>query len=172
MASAAQTPRKGEVDAKALANLLLDWADEDGIPVSPMKLQKLLFFLHAHCVTRLGVNLIKQEFEAWERGPVIPSIYSEFKNEAKRPIKARARQFDPVAAKSVTAKCVLPGELLNTVRLVFDFYKMFTATELSTISHVEDGPWYEAVRLFAAGRNMDRRISSELIIQFFSEYDS
>ena len=153
------------MDAKALANLLLDWADSDRIGVTPMKLQKLIFFAHADFLIRFERPLIKQEFEAWDHGPVIPSVFQEFKASAKTPITSRAASFNPITAKRETVSCSLPEPELSAVRAVYDFYKPASATELSRMSHELEGVWRHARALFAKGLNMDRRISGEMILR-------
>jgi uncharacterized phage-associated protein len=153
----------GFVDAKGLANLLLDWGDADGVEISPMKLQKLVFFLHADFLVKHGRALIKQEFEAWNHGPVIPSLYREFKSFKDKAIRARAQAFDPVQATNVTAECHLDDCDLKQVREFYDFYKKLSAFELSRRSHDFEGVWRQARSLFANGLNMDRRISNDMI---------
>jgi uncharacterized phage-associated protein len=155
----------GFVDAKGLANLLLDWGDTEGVEISPMKLQKLVFFLHADFLVKHGRALIKQEFEAWNHGPVIPSLYQEFKAARDKPIRTRAQAFDPIQANTVRAECRIDGSDLQQVREFYDFYKKLSAFELSRRSHDFEGVWRQARSLFANGLNMDRRISNDMIIQ-------
>lgn len=162
----------GCVDAKGLANLFLDWSDDDGISVSPMKLQKLLFFAHADFLVRHNKSLIKQDFEAWDYGPVIPSLYQEFKGYRDKPIGSRAMSFDPVAAKRVQATCKLAEADLRMLRQSFDFYKRLSAIQLSEMSHEFEGAWRQARALFANGLNMDRRISNEMIVSFHNPIHS
>lgn len=154
------------VDAKALANLLLDWADGDGVSMSPMKLQKMIFFPHADFLAQYSVPLVKQEFEAWDYGPVIPSIYREFKVFRLEAITSRAKFFNPFDGTTSEPRCELPKIYFDTLREHYDFYKRLSATTLSDISHSYEGAWRQARSLFANGLNMDRRMSSELIIRF------
>lgn len=154
------------VDAKALANLFLDWASDDGMQVSPMKLQKLLFFAHADFLVRFRKPLIKQEFEAWDYGPVIPSVFQEFKTSAKAPITSRARAFNPVTAMREVACCSPPAAELSAIRAVYDFYRPASATDLSRMSHELEGVWRHARGMFVNGLNMDRRISNDMILSY------
>ncbi len=154
------------LDAKGLANLMLDWAEEQGRAITPMKLQKLLYFCHADYVVQFNKGLVKQEFEAWNYGPVIPSIYKEFKSDHKQPIRGRASIFDPVTATRKIASCALPADEEENVRSLFDFYSRFSAEKLSDLSHAHNGPWRQARSLFSNGLNMDRRIPSELIHRY------
>jgi uncharacterized phage-associated protein len=158
--------RSTPIDAKGLANLILSWAEVDHLPITPMKLQKLLFFIHADFLVRFGRSLLKQEFEAWDHGPVIPGVFQEFKRFSKNPITSRAWTFDPIDAVKKVATCSLPETEAEAVRAVYDFYKPLSATELSRMSHDLEGAWRQARSMFANGLNMDRRISDDMIVGF------
>jgi uncharacterized phage-associated protein len=155
----------GTVDAKGLANLFLDWSAEARISLSPMKLQKLVFFTHADYLVRTGKPLVSQGFEAWDYGPVIPSLYREFKHFKDKPVSSRATTFDPVTTKTLVSICQLPEQTAKLVRQMFDFYSRLDAIHLSELSHEFEGVWRHARSLFANGLNMDRRISNEMIIR-------
>lgn len=154
------------VDAKALCNLFLDWSESDGIPLSPMKLQKLLYFCHADYLAEFQLPLLKQSFEAWDFGPVVPSIYREFKKFGDKAVVGRATTFDPVTASSAVSATSFTPEFLQTLRYLFDRYKSFSAITLSHLSHMPRGPWRHARSLFANGLNADRKISDDMILRF------
>lgn len=154
------------IDAKGLSNLLLDWADWDGISVSPMKLQKLLYYCHADFLVMTGRPLVRQEFEAWEFGPVIPSLFHEFKSFEAKPIECRAFIFNPVTCNRELA---LPGNLGDyapVVRSTFEIYSRCTASALSNMSHSESGPWAETLRRFSRGSLRGRCIDNEVILRY------
>lgn len=151
------------LDAKAVANLFLDWADRDSLAITNLKLQKLLFFCHADFIKERGFPLIKEEFEAWDHGPVLPTVYRSFRQNASGAITNRATSFDPLTATATEAKLAATNEMRDWLRFSFDFYKRTGAFTLSDLSHREGGPWDRARDLFARGLNPDRRIGVELI---------
>lgn len=166
-AAPAHAVRNGlPVEAKALSNLILDWAASDGVTITPMKLQKLLFFCHADYLIGYGEPLLQQEFEAWDYGPVIPSIYSEFKEYRSGKIDRRAMSFDPVRAERIYLVCDLDKHVLDRVRALYSFYSEFSAEKLSDMSHSPGGAWRHARAMFANGLNVDRRIGDGMIKQF------
>ena len=73
--------------AQNLSNNILFRAKREKIPVSPMKLQKRLYYVCVQYVKITGVYPIFERFEPWPYGPVIPSIYFEFKSYGSSPIK-------------------------------------------------------------------------------------
>lgn len=151
------------LEVKAFANLLLDWADEMSVAVSPMKLQKLIYYCHADFLITNGAPLVAQEFEAWEYGPVIPSLFQEFKNCGAESIRQRAFRFNPLTASREIASPAELGPYLNSVRASFEIYGRLSAATLSRLSHSSDGPWSEALERFNRGRNMGKKISNNLI---------
>ncbi|MET1754916.1 type II toxin-antitoxin system antitoxin SocA domain-containing protein [Novosphingobium sp. RD2P27] len=165
--SDAKSPTPYEI--KGLANLLLDWSDQEKIQVTPMKLQKMLYFCHADYLCTFKRPLIRQQFEAWDFGPVEPSVFAEFRESSKSPIVGRAMQFSPTLGRRILATIDLNPDDLEILRPFFDFYKHSSATKLSDMSHDRTGPWFAARRLFDEGRNADRRISDQLISSFHSK---
>ena len=153
------------VDIKGFANQILDWADEIGSKISPMKLQKLVYYCHSDFLITFEKPLIAQEFEAWEFGPVEPSLYREFKHYGSEPIVSRACRFDPVTAKTSVALSPTLEMYSGVIRDSFDCYVRLTAGTLSTLSHIEQGPWHEALAKFNRGDNVGRKISNLLILK-------
>lgn len=62
--------------AKYIINKSIDF----GKPISPLTLQKFMYFVHLEFLRKTGEKLITDEdFEAWQWGPVIRSVYEKFK---------------------------------------------------------------------------------------------
>src|SRR4051794_9267350 len=80
--------------AKSIANFFIGLAAAKGEKLSPMKLQKLLYYACGWYAGYTGQPLIDEAIEAWDYGPVIPSIYHEFKRFGSGSITARATDWD------------------------------------------------------------------------------
>lgn len=65
--------------ALKVANTLVSLAHRQGMPVSGPQVQKLIYFAHATLLARFGRPLVKEEFAAWQHGPLLESLYHEFK---------------------------------------------------------------------------------------------
>src|SRR5215467_7486621 len=78
--------------AKAVANEFLYLAKEERRPVTPMQLLKLVYFAHGWYLALTGERLIDERVEAWKYGPVVPSIYHEFKRFGNEPITEYATE--------------------------------------------------------------------------------
>ena len=68
------------------ANTIIRKALETRTPLSPMKLQKLLYLLYARTLFLHNDTLFSEQFEKWQFGPVLPVIYDAFKRFRDRPI--------------------------------------------------------------------------------------
>ncbi len=90
------TTAKGH-DPRAIANLLLDLADEVGIPIGHVKLQKLIYFAHGVYLLEIGEPLVSGNFEAWQYGPVHPAVYRHSRELEQREStsEAKKRMYSP-----------------------------------------------------------------------------
>lgn len=131
-------------DGRAVANLILDIAESEGRDVTNLALQKILFFCHGWCIAKLGKPLVKQEFEAWQYGPVLQHVYREFKTFDRSPIKSRARKLDPTTGERVDLDITLDEETREVVRAATVFYSKLRPGTLVEMSHIAGGPWDRA----------------------------
>ena len=61
------------------ANALLDRAGEKTIKVTHLKLQKLAYYCQGLHLAVYDLPLFSDEFEAWRHGPVVSTLYHEYK---------------------------------------------------------------------------------------------
>lgn len=135
---------------KAIANYFIELSEQAGEALTPMKLQKLVYYAHGWFAGHTGKPLIDESVEAWQYGPVIPSLYREFKQAGAGAIRTRATDFD--TAKGDFVPVLVPGDpsMQQYLRNVWTSYGKFTAIKLSDMTHASDGPW-AATRLANPG---------------------
>lgn len=153
-------------DGRAIANLILDLAAENGQEVTNLGLQKILFFCHGWTIAKLGEPLIKQDFEAWQYGPVLAHVYREFKSFDRAPITLRARRLDPSTGHHVVAHSELSSEVVDVVRDAVKFYSKLRPGTLVELSHASDGPW-ASVWNHDGQTNPGMRIENSAIESYF-----
>jgi uncharacterized phage-associated protein len=132
-------------DPKAVANYLLDCAREDGEALSPMKLIKLAYLSHGWHLALTDQPLLRENVEAWRYGPVVPSIYHEYKGFGNQAITRYATWPDRVdnEVEWVTPKLTTASEsTLAILKKVWQTYKRYGATQLSAMTHQLGTPWY------------------------------
>jgi uncharacterized phage-associated protein len=125
-----------------IANYILWKAKEDGVKdITPMKLLKLVYFSYAWYLATYDKPLFSEKVEAWQYGPVIPSLYHEFKRFGSCPVTSYS------AAYSEDQKTIYPlinrndDNTCNVIDAVWNCYKDRGANQLSTITHEHDSPW-------------------------------
>ena len=64
--------------ASDIAKFVVNHADELGMNVSNMKLQKILYYLQGFSYSIFGEQLFCDEIEAWPYGPVVRGVYIDF----------------------------------------------------------------------------------------------
>lgn len=129
------------ISVQALCNTLLKRSFDENISVSPMKLQKLLYFIYRNYYQINGKPLFSEDFEAWQYGPVLRSVYDEFKTYGASNID----KFSKTANGDVyVINEDSNSSLQNIIDAVWDKYKCYTGIELSKITHKEGGAWRKA----------------------------
>ena len=120
-------------DAQEVADYFLALVDgESGDDLTNLKLQKLLYYAQGIHLALRGEPLFPQDVEAWDHGPVVPSVYHRYKGHQGRPIEASVGvDRDDFAPETC--------ELLDTVWAV---YGQYAPWKLRDMTHAEP-PWSE-----------------------------
>jgi uncharacterized phage-associated protein len=71
-----------------VVNFILVLGDQydDGDPISPLKLQKLLYYCQGFNLGAYNHPLFKEDIEAWEHGPVVVSVWRSYRIYGSRAI--------------------------------------------------------------------------------------
>lgn len=112
--------------------------------VTPMKLQKLLYYCYAWQLVT-NEKQFQASFEAWPHGPVDPEIYKEYKSYGRNPItESDSQQINE-----------------PLIDFVLDSYGVYSAIELSKTTH-EEKPW----KMFKATGEV---ISDKVLTEYYSK---
>src|SRR3546814_15090645 len=77
-----------------VANYMLERAESEGRHLTPMKLLKLVYIAYGWSLALLRKKLFDEQFRAWDHGPVVRSLYHEFKHFGGSAIRGRAVTLD------------------------------------------------------------------------------
>ena len=149
--------------AKQVANEFLVLAREDGKPLTPMQLQKLVYFAYGWYLAITGERLINERVEAWQWGPVIPSLYSEFKRFGSDAITDLARDIAQRPYRMSAGDPLKYGEAMLIIKRVWDIYGKYNASQLSGMTHEPNSPWSQTPEKDVKGTD----ISDEVIAEYF-----
>lgn len=149
---------------KSIANYFLELAEQQGEPISPMKLQKLVYYAHGWYAGYMHQPLINEAVEAWQYGPVIPSLYHEFKRFGAGSISRRAFDFQSDGPTEVPPPA--DPEVRTFLQNVWRNYGRYTGIALSEMTHAEGTPWQKAWQSSPGMRSVD--IPFSVIDEHFS----
>lgn len=66
------------IKAESVANYVIAYGMKIGHPVSNLQLQKILYYIQVHFLKKKGIPFFKDEIEAWQFGPVIPTVFYQY----------------------------------------------------------------------------------------------
>lgn len=159
--------------AKEVANHFLDLARKEGIDLSPLQIQKLVYIAHGWYLAIYEEPLIDDEYaEAWEYGPVFPSLYHEFKEFGADSIKRFATEAYYIdfleewdtSTPFVKENDIETQEFLNHI---WKLHKELTGGQLINLTHKEDSPWKKTRDRSGNIRNAD--IDNEVIKNYYKD---
>lgn len=153
-------------DVRAVANFVLDVAEEEGRVVSNLHINKIVYFLHADFLAAFSRPLVSAKIEAWTYGPVFRELYREFKQYGDAPIVGRARWLDPNTGQKQRAEWKFSAEEEEFLRELTAKYASMAPGVLVAQSHLEGGPWDETWN-HETRTNASMRISDEAIKSWY-----
>lgn len=154
-------------DARAVANYMLDHKGHSSVPLTNLSVQKLVFFAHGISISVTGQPLVRNSFEAWNHGPVVPALYEAFKSSRSSPLSKRALWYDWDNDRHIPVPAELDPRSATIVDVVLAVYGHLDGFALSDLTHEPGTPWY-AVRFPPPGiLYLNNRIPDNLIGRFF-----
>ena len=114
---------------KQIADYFLSKHSVDG-NITPMKLIKLVYIAHGWHLGITDTALIDENPEAWKYGPVIPSLYHQYKNYGDSVINVNIPNYN------------LGDENIEKfLERVWEVYGGYDGVQLSAKTHQSDSPW-------------------------------
>lgn len=112
-----------------IANKIISKTDlEHGDTISNLKLQKMMYYQQGFHLAYFGTPLFDEDIVAWQYGPVVPSVYQEYKSFESNSIST---------SKEGISLSDDEEELFNNV---YEEYSQFSAVALMKMTH-EESPW-------------------------------
>lgn len=118
--------------------------------VTPLRLQKLLYFAQGWFLARYGRPLFNARIEAWEHGPVVPEVYNAY----------RHLKGNGITSAGMPDESCFSEEEISTLIDVAAEYDKHSTWALVDMTHEPDTPW--------AATAWNDTISTEKIRAYFS----
>ncbi|SNY93490.1 Uncharacterized phage-associated protein [Cohaesibacter sp. ES.047] len=143
-------------ESTLLADYLICESRERGELLTPLKLQKLMYYADAWHLALYDKEITPEQFQAWVHGPVALSQYHRFKGYKWRPIDEEIEKPD------------LKVELKKHIDEVIDVFGSETAVALEIMTHKER-PWISARGDISEDEPCNAYISKKITKEFYQK---
>lgn len=128
--------------------------------VTPLMLQKLLYFIQGVYSALYGRPIFAEDCRAWIHGPVFPEVYDLFRDFRYNPIDdARFALIEGTAD-------ALTEEEKKAIDLVVNTFGMYGGKVLERITHNED-PWKNARKGYGEGVPSSELLPKDSIMKYY-----
>ena len=121
-----------------------------GMPTTHFKLEKMLYILEVKSLIHSGKSLIDENFEAWEYGPFLRSVYDKYSYMAACEINVRQK-----------TNRELPSDQRNAIINNIDELAGMNLWELAQISMEPNTPWAKVYE-----KDAQVKIPNQLIVSY------
>lgn len=151
-------------EARKICNFLLAHYDAERFDLTNLRINKLIFFIHAEALKMRAEGLVRNHFEAWQFGPVVRPVFDAFKVYGDGFITKPATFLDYSSGMQVPVPFddIAPQDR-DLIAKAFAEYSRFTTGQLVALSHEPGGPWDIVYRNHLTDKTASPRIPNELI---------
>ena len=133
--------------------------------VTPLMLQKILYFIQGVNLALYGSPIFQEDCEAWLHGPVYQEVYELFRNFKYNPIDdARFALLEGASDK-------LTENEKKVIDLVVNTFGMYSGKTLERITHKET-PWIEARNGYGDSVRSSEPLSKDSIKAYYSDVNA
>lgn len=151
--------------AAVIANYFIKKAKLCNETLSPMKLIKLVYLAHGWYLALEHEPLIDEPVVAWQFGPVVESIYQEFKKFGNDQIT----EFAKINEQEAISRLSNDKIALAILDRVWEVYGKYTAIQLSNLTHKPGSPWDIAWHQEEGKNIRNHCIQNSLIQEYFAQ---
>jgi uncharacterized phage-associated protein len=142
-----------------VANNILKRAFDQNVEITPMKLQRLLYFVAADYGTLThGTALFFESFRAWEYGPVLNSVYEKFRSFNGVPIRRYSRD---AAGNGLLINEETHPSLKLALDRIWGASKHLNSVDLSELARLPGSPWGTAWQVGSGSAIADADVASD-----------
>ena len=125
-----------------------------GSSMTPLKLQKLVYYAQAWHLAFYGTKLFNEEFQAWVHGPVNYELWQKYSG------------FMEIEPEEGIELPQFTDEQLDVMNQVWEVYGKYDAKYLEELTHKEL-PWIEARKGYGPGERCNVVISTDTMREYY-----
>jgi len=124
-----------------ISNNLLHLSFNENISITPMKLQRLLYFIYRNYLIETNQSLFSERFEAWNDGPTLSNIHANFHQYYNNPITHYYKSNDEIIYQVSEKENLYFSKILYSI---WNTYKFQNEIVLSKLIQRQGTAWYKA----------------------------
>jgi uncharacterized phage-associated protein len=144
-----------ESKSLAVAKYMLDKQRAAGDSVTPMQFIKLVYVAHGLMLGAYGRPLISESIQAWQYGPVVPSVYHATK----------AFRSSSVTSVGPASEHPFDSQEIKAMDTALRLFGNKDGVALSSLTHKDGTPW----SLTWSSRGKNGSISNDLIENYYNK---
>ena len=145
-------------DALDIAKYIIRWCDKNGLRITNLQLQKILFFIQKESIRKRGYGIFSNRIEAWQYGPVIPDVFYEFAGFGAMKLVLYEDLFSENSSKDT----FIDNESNKIIENILKECIYISPWDLVAKSHVSDGAWSNSISIAERYPITDQDISCEI----------
>ena len=149
--------KKKPTDATNVARYFQSKIDEEaGSSVTPLKMQKLLYFAQGWHLALYDVPLFNNKIEAWEHGPVVREIYYNYKD----------YKYNNIERIDYNPEENFDDDQIRLLDEIYNIYGAFDGKVLERMTH-KDETWKKAREGYESDESSSELITVESISSYY-----
>lgn len=141
-----------------VANFFLKIVDRtSGSTITPLKLQKILYYAQGYYLALNDKELFPDEFQAWAHGPANEDIYNKYKEHSFNCIPEPKEDLPD-----------MNEEIIDFLNDIWQTFGIYDGKFLEEQTHKEE-PWILARRGYAPGERCQNIITKTSMKEFFKK---
>ncbi len=154
---------RGEDVRSVLNEILLECSDAR---MTNLSAQKIIYFMHGQYLLSTQTPLVSGYFEAWEYGPVHPTLYNALKYLGSAPVDRPLMRRDIHTGEWVVIERVKDHNVRDFIREASGPLLKLSAGQLVDLSHARNSPW-DVVSRHENRRTWGLRLDNDVISRHF-----
>lgn len=149
--------KKDKINIFNVAIFFLNIVDRDsGSTITPLKLQKILYYAQGYYLAMNDKPLFSEDFQAWAHGPANPEIYEKYKDFG----------FDSIDAPDIKDVPNFQENIVDFLYNIWATFGIFDGKYLEELTHQEE-PWINARKGYKPGDICHEIITKDSMKVFF-----
>jgi uncharacterized phage-associated protein len=153
-----------KVDLQKLAEFVIAYCNLHGFRITPMKLQKILYYVQSWYLVKYDKEMLFDELpQAWVNGPVYRSVYDKYKDDFYRSTSLfieEIKEGDEGMIEKYKNSLEIEKDQLNTIIVILKHYASLDESKLVMMTH-SDAPWNIAREGLGDFERCEKVISAE-----------